>query len=35
MPSSPEQNRVAERHNRTFMEMKRSRMSGLNFPEYL
>ncbi|RVX15039.1 Retrovirus-related Pol polyprotein from transposon TNT 1-94 [Vitis vinifera] len=35
MPGSPEQNGVAERRNRTLMEMKRSMMSRSNLPEYL
>ncbi|RVW22815.1 Retrovirus-related Pol polyprotein from transposon TNT 1-94 [Vitis vinifera] len=35
MPGSSEQNGVAERRNRTLMEMKRSMMGRSNFPEYL
>ncbi|KAL6328217.1 hypothetical protein AAG906_034360 [Vitis piasezkii] len=35
MPGSPEQNGMAERWNRTLMEMKRSMMSRSNLPEYL
>ncbi|KAL6350236.1 hypothetical protein AAG906_004181 [Vitis piasezkii] len=35
MSGSPEQNGVAERHNRTLMEMKRSMMGRSNLPEYL
>ncbi|RVW21782.1 Retrovirus-related Pol polyprotein from transposon TNT 1-94 [Vitis vinifera] len=35
MSGSPERNGVAERRNRTLMEMKRSMMGRSNFPEYL
>ncbi|RVW43546.1 Retrovirus-related Pol polyprotein from transposon TNT 1-94 [Vitis vinifera] len=35
MPGSPEQNGVAERRNRTLMEMKRSMMGRSNLPECL
>ena len=35
MPGSPEQNGMAERWNRTLMEMKKSMMSRSNLPEYL
>ena len=35
MSGSPKQNGVAERRNRTLMEMKRSMMSRSNLPEYL
>ena len=35
MRSSPEQNGVVERRDRTLMEMKRNMMGRSNFPEYL
>ena len=35
MPGSPEQNGMAEKCNRTLMEMKMSMMSKSNLPEYL
>ena len=35
MFGSPEQNGMAERWNRTLMEMKKSMMSRSNLPEYL
>ena len=35
MPGTPEQNGVAERHNRTLKDMVRSMMSNCNLPEYL
>jgi len=35
MPGTPEQNGVAERHNRTLKDMVRSMMSNSNLPEYL
>ena len=35
IPGSPEQNGVAERHNRTLKDMMRSMMSRSNLPEYL
>ena len=35
MPRSPEQNGVAERHNRTLMEMVRSMISRTNLPGFL
>ena len=35
MPGSPEQNGVAERRNRTLMDMMRSMISRTNLPEFL
>ena len=35
MPGSPEQNGIAERHNRTLMEMVRSMISRTNLPDFL
>ena len=35
MPGSPEQNGVAERRNRTLMEMVRSMISRTNLPVFL
>ena len=35
MPGSPEQNGVAERRNRTLMEMVRSMISRTNLPSFL
>ena len=35
MPSSPKQNGLAERRNRTLMDMVRSMKSNVNFPQFL